>query len=232
MQIEEVKNDKYIIKPVKMSNDGMIDNIDKDAAIPSSYSFFLIIVGSVGSGKTTFWINLLKKNKKKNNYYQKFDKVFIFSNSFKTITEQLKLPDDRIKNGISELDETIEGLDDTDKVLIVLDDCVCDLKQDKNLTKYLYNRRHMSGGISWIIITQTYNKIPLEIRKAASHICIFSTGNKKQLASIYQDQINIEESDYKKIINFCFHDIHDFFIYNCTTSTFYNGFNKLLLTFT
>jgi ribosome biogenesis GTPase A len=83
MQITEIQSSKYKIKPVKMRNDGIIQGINEP--INNLYGGFILLVGRPNSGKSTFFLNLLKKSKKHNSYYRKFDKVFIFSNSLKLL---------------------------------------------------------------------------------------------------------------------------------------------------
>jgi len=64
--IIEEKNNKYKIEPIKMANDLIISNINDP--LPDKYGFFLLLIGKPNSGKTNFWLNLLKKNKNRNSY--------------------------------------------------------------------------------------------------------------------------------------------------------------------
>jgi hypothetical protein len=188
MSFSEIPNDKYDIKAVKMSNDAPIPNVYDP--LPKFYNFFLLLIGVPGSGKSTFWINMINK-KNKHTLYKKFDKVFIFSNSFKTISEEIKLPKDRIYEGISELEDVVESLNDSDdKILLIIDDCINDINDDKFMTSLIYNRRHKAGGISIIITTQVYNKLPLSLRKCATDLVLYNTSSKRELDSIYEDYIN------------------------------------------
>ena len=226
MKIHEIKNNKLIIEAVKMKNDAMIKHVEPP--LPNYYGFFLIICGKPNSGKTTFLLNLIN-NKHKHTYYKKFDKIYILSNSLHTISTKIKLPDDRMFDGIGELEELIEGLKKEDeKVLLIIDDCVTDLKNADYMLKLIYNRRHIGGGISIIITTQVYNKINLAIRKAATDLVLFNTSNKRELQSVFDDFINVERSTYDDIIRFCFrHSAHDFMFLKTTDNTYYHNFNKL-----
>lgn len=226
LTIREIKNDKLQIKAIKMLNDGLIKHVE--APLPNNYGFFMMVVGAPGSGKSTFWLNLIT-NKEKHNYYKKFDKIYIFSNSLKTITKKINLEEDRLFNGISELETLIESIKGTDdKVLLIIDDCVTDLKQPDYLLKLIYNRRHLAGGISIIITSQVYNKINLSIRKAATTLVLFSTGNKKEISSVYNDFVNIPERSYEEIVHYCFkNSSHDFMCYSTSTGQFFHNFNLL-----
>ena len=113
IKIKEIKNDKLKINPIKMKNDAIIKDVV--APLPNNYGFFLCIVGKPNSGKSTFWMNLIVK-KERAVYYKKFDKIFIFSNSLKTITTKINLPEDRLFDGIGELESVIDSIrDDDDK---------------------------------------------------------------------------------------------------------------------
>ena len=83
MNIQEIKNNKLKLQEIKMANDCKIKGVE--SPLPNNYNFFLLVVGAPGSGKSMLWINLISR-KEKNTYYKKYDKIFIFSNSFKTIT--------------------------------------------------------------------------------------------------------------------------------------------------
>ena len=230
VKIKEIPNEKLKITPFKMSNDGIIPDVEEP--LPNNYGFFMLLIGAPGSGKSTLWLNLIT-NKEKHGYYKKFDKIHIFSNSLKTITRKIHLPDDRLHDGIGDLEETIETIKETeDKVLLIIDDCVTDLKSPDYLLKLIYNRRHLGGGISIIITSQVYNKIALAIRKASNTLVLFSTGNKKEIASVYQDFMNIPEKEYNAIVSYCFrHGAHDFMVYQTSTGRFYHNFNPLEIEF-
>jgi GTPase SAR1 family protein len=229
VQIKEIKNDKLKLQEIKMANDAIIKGVEKP--LPTAYNFFLLVVGAPGSGKSSLWINLITK-KESNTYYRKFDKILIFSNSFKTITTEIHLPPERIFDGIGDLEYVIDSVKDSDdKILIILDDVVADVKNESHMLKLIYNRRHLAGGISIILTTQVYNKVPLALRKAASDLILFTTGNKKELKSVYNDFINIPEDAFYKITQHSFKSKHDFLVYTTDSGSFYHNFNLLVLDF-
>jgi len=229
MKIHEIKNDKYKIEAYKMANDAIIKKVD--APIPSQYGFFLMVIGTPGSGKSTFWLNLITK-KVKNTYYKKFDKIYIFSNSLKTITTKINLPEDRLFDGISQLEDIIEVIKDSDdRVLLIIDDCVTDLKNADYLLKLIYNRRHIARSVSIIITSQVYNKINMAVRKAASDLVLFSTTNKKELETVFSEYINIPKNDFDEVCRYCFKTKHDFLFYKTQDNSYYHNFNRLMLDF-
>jgi len=229
MKIVEVKNDKLQIQAFKMANDAIIKNVE---VISNNYGFFQIIVGKPNSGKSCFWLSLITK-KSKYNYFKKFHKIYIFSNSLKTITTKIDLPEDQMYDGIDQLEEVVEKIRDSDdRVLIILDDVVTDLKaSDDFLLKLIYNRRHIGKSISIIITSQVYNKIPLQIRKCANDLVLFSTQNKKELESVFAEYINIPKKNFDQIIQYCFQTNHDFLLYKTSDNSYYRNFNPLEINF-
>ena len=227
LEISETKNDLYKISPIKMSNDAPIPNVHPP--LPQNYNFFMIICGQPGSGKTCFMLNLINK-KNKHSLYKKMDRVFLFSNSLHTIGEKIKLPEERMFNGLDELEEVVEGLkSENHRALIILDDVISDIKNNDFFMKLLYNRRHIGGGVSIIIMTQVWNKLPLGLRKVASQLVFFNTSNKKEFQSIYDDFINIKRETFDEIIKYIFDDKHNFMFLDTVNKQFFKNFN--LLTF-
>ena len=225
--IEETKNDLYKIEAVRMSNDAPIPQVH--APLPQNYNFFMIVCGQPGSGKTCWMMNMINK-KSKHTLYKKFDRVLLFSNSLHTIGEKIKLPPDRMFDGISELEEEVEGLKcENHRALIILDDVISDIKSNDFFMKLLYNRRHIGGGVSIIIMTQVWNKLSLGLRKVATQLVFFNTSNKKEFQSIYDDFINIKRETFDEIIKYIFDDKHHFMFLDCIDKIFYKNFN--LLTF-
>ena len=225
MKIREFTNHRYKITPIKMANDCKIDDVD--APLPAYYNFFMIVVGRPNSGKSTLWLNWI--NKRDSPYYKKFDRVYIFSNSLQTITTKIKLPEDRLYKGISQLEEVIKQLEKEDeKVLMIIDDCIADIKNVKYITELILNRRHIGGGISLIITTQVYNLLEKAYRKCASELVLFQTTNKEELESIYKEYSQMSYEDFKKICRYCFKkDNHEFIFINTNKNLFYHNFNLL-----
>lgn len=228
MNISEIQNNQYKIKGIKMKNDEIIKDVEPP--LNNNYNFFYICIGKPGSGKTNFWMSLLNK-RKKNTYFKKFDKVYIFSKSIKTISDKIKLDENQILNDIDDLDNILNELEQHDfKTLIIFDDMISDIKANSTIQKLIFNRRHISGGVSLIIATQVYNKLPLCLRKAATDLILWKTSNKKEIKSIYEEYILIDEKYFHQILEYTFNKPHSFLWIKAETDTFYKNFNKLILT--
>lgn len=228
MIIKEINNGKYKVTPYKMSNDELIPGLEPPF---NYYNFFYIINGGPGSGKTNLLLNLLTKKGKFFN--KKFDRVYIFSPSLKTVTRAINLPEERIFDvfDLEAIENIIEAENEEDnKVLIIFDDMINSFrKNQKEMLKLIYNRRHIGGGFSIIITSQVFNKIPNEIRKVATLFVLFKTTNKKEIQSIYEDAVNLSKTDFEQVLKYCWKNKHDFLMIDADTSDIYNGFNKLQL---
>lgn len=240
MKITEVLPDKKIcIKKFEFSCDEIDESIPKP--LPQSLNWFMLLCGKPGSGKTTLLLNLICKRGK--NYNKKFDRIYLFSPSMGTLkTDPFEdLPDEQ---KFQELDEEIletvisEITDSGEKVLMIMDDVVNDMKKSgklqTQLCKLLMNRRHIcgsGGSISVIITSQVYNKIPAPIRKTASHLFIYSTKNKRELETIFDELILIPKTDYYDLLQYIFKKKNDFMYIDTNkdyNTMFHRNFNPLI----
>lgn len=230
MKIKEIENPKYKITGYQMKNDAVIAGLDPPL---NTYNFFTIVNGGPGSGKTNLLLNLLTKKGKF--YNKKFDRIYIFSPSLKTVTREINLPKDRIYEtfdleAIQDIIEIENAEEEPNKILIIFDDMVANLKKNlKPMLQLIYNRRHIGGGVSIIITSQVYNKIPQELRKVATLLVCFKTTNKHEVESIYEDFISIPKNDFDEVLRYSWKNKHDFVIIDANTSDIYKEFNKLIL---
>jgi hypothetical protein len=249
MEIEEIASKHPIkIRSFKFS----CDCKDKDIPdpLPNTYNHCLMITAKPKQGKTTLIYNLLTKQKGASPYYQKFDKIFIFSPSMKTIdNDPFENLDDNQKFATMSY-ENLELVhneiqDCGQRILIIADDVVMDIAKDKDvsklLTKMMMNRRHICGrseeegegaGLSMWITSQVFNKLPRPLRATASHHVIFKTSNKKELATIFDELILLDKVDFEKLLRFVFNNKFNFLYINTDEefdSQYHRNFNRLRL---
>ena len=248
MEIEEIPSKNPIsVRKFRFSCDSKDKSIP--APLPNTYNHCLVITAKPKQGKTTLIYNLLTKQRGKSPYYQKFDKIYIFSPSMKTIDNDPfeKLSDEQ---KFATMDfETLQRVHDEiadcgERVLIIADDVVMDIAKNKDveklLTKMMMNRRHICGrgedeegaGLSMWITTQVFNKMPRPIRATASHHIIFKSSNKKELATIYDELILLDRGDFEKLLRFVFAEKFNFLYINTDEefdSQYHRNFNKLKL---
>ena len=238
MEIREIENDKKIVlSKFSFSCDDLDDSIPKP--LPQTLNFFMLIAGKPASGKTSLILNLIAKNNKC--YNQKFDKIYIFSPSLTTIKDSPfdDLPEDQLFRELTEEDliRVQEEIKDTgEKILFILDDVVNDMKLkgvQLQLTKMLMNRRHLAGSggsTAFIATTQVYNKIPAPIRKTATQVVLYSTKNKTEINTIFDELILIPRDDFFSILKFCFDKPHNFIYIDINkpyNKMFHKCFNEL-----
>ena len=191
-----VPNQEIKLKVVKQDIDDLDEDLKKINEPLSKKSGAYYIVGRPQSGKTSLWLSmLLTKNQ---GYYRKFDKIYLISNSLATLPlPLLNLPPEQIFDGYDE-EQLFEILSnekqskENNNILIVIDDCIKDLKS-KKFNKLILNRRHIiqnvdnpktKSGVMIFITGQTYNLLELQVRKNMSDVILFPTSNSKELISI------------------------------------------------
>lgn len=228
--ITEIANDKIKISAVNVANDKPLEIVHP---LPN-WNYFSLFVGTPGSGKTTLCINLLKKY-----YKKKYDRIYFFTGSKSTLPDDFlsKLNPSRVLTDLDTLENIIEelkSLKENEKVLMVFDDMVKSIiDNEKVIMNLVYNRRHISGGVSIMMISQKLNKIPLSIRSAVDSIYFFSLTNKREVATLLSDYIqSLNKNEYDQIITYIIKkaDKHAFFFADLRNNSFYYKFNQLTIT--
>jgi len=247
MDIKEEPNpNKIVIRKFNFTCDGTDDSIP--APLPRTYNHFMIITAKPKQGKTTLIYNLLTKKNKI--YNKKFDRIYIFSPSLKTIDDDpfSELEDEQKFSELTEenLQQVYDDVEDSgERVLLVMDDVVNDIKKnegvEKLLCKMMMNRRHICGrsddgdscGISCWLTSQVFNKIPRPVRASASHHIIFKTSNKKELQTIFDELILLEKPHFDQMLKFVYEKPFNFLFINSDEAfdkMYHKNFNRLKIT--
>ena len=166
-------------------------------------NFVMLIIGSAGSGKSSFWNSLLLSHPTKKNkdapriYYRYMDKVLLISPSLSTLPlEKLKINENRLHMNYK--DEIIEDFIEDEKEgenlnnLIIIDDSIKQIKNNKVVGGLVCNRRHLTynpneegnASLSVIITSQKWNALDTIVRLNASDIILYPTNNQKEINSI------------------------------------------------
>ena len=80
------------------------------------------------------------------------------------------------------------------------------------LKKLNYNRRHYR--LSIICLVQSYNAMPLPIRKTISHLACYKPRNKKEMAAIWEELIFLDKETGEALQRFVFDKPYSF-LYAC-----------------
>ena len=160
------------------------------------HPYRILIIGGSGSGKTNALFNLI-------NSQSDLDKIYLYAidpyeakNQFlisKRENTGLKLcnnPKNFIEysNGMQDVYVNIEeyNVGKKRKILIVFDDMIADMINNKKLnsivTELLIRDRKLN--ISLVFITQSYFKVPKDVRLNSTHFFIMKIPNKRELQQI------------------------------------------------
>jgi hypothetical protein len=242
----QLENSNYNLEKITFHVDKMFNEKIKEPFENSS--FFYIIVGRPGSGKTSLLINMLND---KTIYRKVFSQILVCMP--KSSRQSLKnnifdvLPSDQL---FDELDESIlhkikqnkeifeeekEMRQEKGKTtkcrhqLLILDDITAHLKNrdnEKMLIELATNRRHYN--LSIILLVQFLRSIPRPIRFFGTSIIFFKPSNNLDTGILKEEYITLTKDTFERLMNFVFEDSHDFLIINKNKNTYYKKLQKIL----
>ena len=105
------------------------------------------------------------------------------------------------------------------KVLIVFDDMIADLINNKKLDSIVTELfiRGRKLNISIVIITQSYFKVPKDVRLNSTHFFIMKIPNKRELQQIaLNHSSDIDFKDFMKILKKCTKKPYSFLVIDTT----------------
>lgn len=231
MHIDRVS--KIRMRPPKFKCDKCIrENIEYP--LPDR-SFFMTIIGSAGSGKTSLMVNLLRSPQM---YKKAFHHVHLVMppNSLASLDLKAFKKHDKVWPELDwdTLDKihhrAMESSDEDEFTLLVLDDQAAALKdrEIQRLMKLLiYNRRHLR--LSIIMLVQSYNTIPLPVRKTISHLAMMKPRNKKETKNIFEELIFLDPVTADRLMRFVFRERYDFMFCDVEKSLFFRNFDRINL---
>ena len=147
--------------------DQALESVDVSIKWPFKWT----LVGSSGSGKTNFALNIIKKSARL--FDQKPDRVIIIYKVFQEIynTFDEYLPTSHFTEEECDLEELTKS--NTDRLLIICDDLYFSKKLDEISEHFLIKGRHRNT--SWIVLTQSiFNQSALKnISRNSTHMTLF-----------------------------------------------------------
>jgi KaiC/GvpD/RAD55 family RecA-like ATPase len=195
--------------------------------------FFMAIIGSAGTGKTSMLVNLLSS---KQAYRKAFHHVHVVMppHSVASLKRNIFKNHDRMYDDLDW--GTLDGIREAVKesaekeknTLLVLDDVTAALKDNeihRVLRDLIYDRRHYR--LSIIILGQSYNAMPLGIRKTLSHFLMYKPGNKKEATAIFEELIALPREEAEEAMRFVFDRPYAFMFADTGTGELYKNFDRI-----
>ena len=210
------------------TNANIIEHNPKWSYIPD-HPYRILIIGSSGSGKKNALLNLI-------NNQPDIDKIYLYTkdlyeakyqflinkregvgldhfNDPKTFTEY--------SNDMRDVYKNIEdyNLGRERKILIVFDDMIADMINNKKLNPIVTELfiRGRKLNISIVFITQSYFKVPKDVRLNSTHFFIMKILNKRELQQIALNQSSdIDFKDFMKIYKECTKEPYSFLVNETT----------------
>ena len=230
--------DKPNLKPVKMNCDNVID--EKLLKYPMvedlfSHSSFNIILGKMGTGKTSLITNFVKTIFKKC-----FEHIIIFipSGSRKSIENDIygkHIPKADLYDTLTEenLDEVLDKLEESsencENTLLIIDDFQAALKDPDvlaRLQKIVTRMRHLR--VSIFILQQNFQKLAKFLRELVTNVITFNVG-KSQLNKLFDETVQIDKDKYQALVDLAFKDKHDWIAINVNGNrNIYKGFDQIV----
>lgn len=200
--------------------DNQVDH-GKDKPFPASY-FLYLLVGGVGSGKTSLALSLLNIDHNIGGFRKVYNKIYVVSPTAKYDDKFSKLVNEVDDEGnyydscddetIADIMEKLETFNEEWKKdkkhkgkkpssLVIIDDCVdsFDRRKKGKLNKLILTLRHLKTSV-WIM-SQKLNAIPPLIRAQARCISFFPTLNRMEEETLIHE-INVDNHMFKKLIEF------------------------------
>ena len=114
------------------------------------------------------------------------------------------------------------NVDKENKILIVFDDMIADMINNKKLNSIVTELfiRGRKLNISLVFITQSYFKVPKDVRLNSTHFFIMKIPNKRELQQIaLNHSSHINSKDFTTIYKKCTTEPYSFLVNNATLAS-------------
>ena len=210
------------------TNENIIEHNPKWPYIPD-HPYRILIIGSSGSGKTNALLNLI-------NNQPNIDKIYLYANVPYEKKYQL-LINKREEVGLDHFNDTktfieysndmrdvYENIEDYNlgrerKILIVFDNMIADMINNKKLnpivTELFIRGRTLNTSIAFI--TQSYFKVPKDVRLNSAHFFIMKILNKREFQQIaLNHSSDTDFKDFMEIYKECTKEPYSFLVNDTT----------------
>ena len=94
--------------------------------------------------------------------------------------------------------------------------------------RLILNRRHIGGGVSVIIVSQSYNLLPLQLRKMINSLILFKP-TYEEMNLINDEILYNDKKEVKKLMEFFFDEKYKFLTYNLESGKYYKNFDRVTI---
>ena len=193
----------------------------------------ILIIGGSGSGKTNALLNLINNQPDideiylyaKDPYEAKYQ--FLINKKESTWLKHFNDPKAFIEysNDMEDVYKNIDeyNIDKEHKILIVFDDMIADMINNKKLNSIVTELfiRGRKLNISLVFITQSYFKVPKDVRLNTTHFFIAKIPNKRELQQIaLNHSSDISTKDFINIHKKCTAEPYSFWVNNATLALY------------
>jgi hypothetical protein len=169
-------------------------------------------------------------------YRKAFDHVFVVMppSSARSLKKNIFEDHDKMYDDldVSTLDSILEHTRKTTKEkqnsLVIIDDFGAALKDNdiqRQLKELIWNRRHLRTSI-WILV-QSYVSVPLQLRKAVSHLIAYKPRNKVEFHKIFEEVVQLAKETAEDLMRFIFDAKYNFMFLDCTSGQIYKKFDLI-----
>ena len=188
------------------TNENIIEHNSKWPYIPD-HPYRILIIGGSGSGKTNALLNLI-------NNQPDIDKIYLYAKDpyekkYQHLINKLEkvglnhFNDPKASMEYSnDMQDVYKNIEDYNpikkrKVLIIFDDMINNNKLNPIVTELFIRGRKLN--ISIVFITQSYFKVPKDVRLNSTHLFIMKIPNKRELQQIALNHSS--DTDFKDFMN-------------------------------
>ena len=181
-------------------------------AVYFRFPYIILIIGGSGSGKTNALLNLINNQPDIDKIYlyakDRYEAKYQFSINKRESTRLKHFNDPkafiRYSDDMQDVYKNIDryNADKKRKILIVFDDMIADMINNKKLNSVVTELfiRGRKLNISLVFITQSYFKVPKDVRLNSTHFFIMKIPNKRELQQIaLNHSSDINSKDFIKI---------------------------------
>ena len=210
------------------TNENIIEHNSKWPCIPD-HPYRILIIGGSGSGKTNALLNLI-------NNQPDIDKIYLYEKDpYEKIYQYLINKREKVglnhfndpkafmeySNDMQDVYKNIEDYNPIKKrkILIVFDDMIADIINNNNLnpivTELFIRGRKLNISIDFI--TQSYFKVPKDVRLNSTHFFVMKVPNRRELQQIaLNHSSDIDFKDFMNIYKKCTIELYSFLVNDTT----------------